>query len=295
MATATKSTAKSTEPEAAAPAPSHNVHPNLASALAAFQRHLPRIEKGQRATVPGRDGKTGYQYDYADLTDISSVALPLLAAEGLAWTAPLVTDPQGNINLVYALKHADSEDEITGNLPIGKSGSNWQSLGSAITYARRYALCAVTGIAPGGDDDDAAASVAGAAPESRQAPQQAPVQRNAERLPPGLYDLTAETLRDYDKVRAMYSKAARAGHLALLVGVPNAEGEIEGVPFGQYLETIGTALAPAPDEDPEEAERAAIAAHEAEQDADAQVAREGAGAFPAGPPQADDDAPVGDR
>ena len=43
-------------------------------------------------------------------------------------------------------------DAITGTWPLG-SGTQ-QQLGAAVTYARRYCLCAVTGIAPDEDDDD---------------------------------------------------------------------------------------------------------------------------------------------
>ena len=41
-----------------------------------------------------------------------------------------------------------------GRLPAAER--NPQSIGGAITYARRYALCAVLGLAPAEDDDDAA-------------------------------------------------------------------------------------------------------------------------------------------
>jgi ERF superfamily len=37
-------------------------------------------------------------------------------------------------------------------------GGSPQAMGAAITYARRYALCAATGLAPGGDENDRAES-----------------------------------------------------------------------------------------------------------------------------------------
>lgn len=266
-------------------------HENVGTALAAFQAHLPNVAKGNRGTIPGKDGKQGYSYDYADLTDVSEVALPLLGAHGLAWHVGLDTDDRGDIVLRWELIHGASGTGRNGNLPIGRPGANWQSLGSSITYARRYALCAATGIAPGGDDDDAAASVAGSsAPrQERPAPPQAPVERPAERLPAGLYDLGA--LTDVEAVRETFRKARQAGHLGLLVGVPGEDGTLAEVPFGQYLTDLGTSLAPAPDEAPEPAPtddegEAAIAAeiakHEAEEAArEAQIAREGEGANPA--------------
>lgn len=124
-----------------------NKHENLASALAAFQTHIPTVEKGKKAAA----GK--YSYDYADLTDVTSKVLPLLAAEGLAWsTQPDLTE-HGFV-LRYELRH-ESGEALKGVYPLPAPNTPPQQLGSALTYARRYALTAVTGVAPGGDDDDA--------------------------------------------------------------------------------------------------------------------------------------------
>ncbi|UCR89276.1 ERF family protein [Mycetocola spongiae] len=127
-------------------------HPTLAAALAAFQVHLPRVAKDNTARVVTKE-KGSYTYDYADLTDITDVALPLLAEQGLAWTT-MPTMFEGAFVLIYTLRH-ESGETIEGIYPLPGGSTPAQQLGGAITYARRYALCAVTGIAPGGDDDDA--------------------------------------------------------------------------------------------------------------------------------------------
>ena len=49
--------------------------------------------------------------------------------------------------------HAQRRAATQATTRCPQSGSP-QDIGKAITYARRYALCAVTGLAPGGDDDD---------------------------------------------------------------------------------------------------------------------------------------------
>ncbi|AWY05300.1 ERF family ssDNA binding protein [Microbacterium phage MementoMori] len=266
------------------PEPEEERYDGFAQALAAFQRRLPTVAKGNRGTIPGKDGKQGYSYDYADLTDVSEVVLPLLGAVGLSWHAAL--DTVGNqIVLRWELLHGDSNSGRTGTLPIGSPGANWQNLGSSITYARRYALCAATGVAPGGDDDDAAASVAGMSGHAPAQRQQAPVEvPKAERLPAGLYDLSE--MKDLEAVRAVFRKARAAGHLGLLIGVPDASGTVSEMAFGEYLTRAGEALTPAPgeapdeppaaDDDPEAAERRAVEEYErslpeatAEADADA--------------------------
>jgi len=259
-------------------------HANLWDALAAFQRTLPSIRKGQTAVVTGKEGRQGYSYDYADLTDVSEVVLPALAAQGLAWFTALDTNDAGNLTLRWELVHGASSDSRTGVIPVGRAGQDWQGIGSAITYARRYALTAATGVAPGGDDNDGADGRAGAS-----AGAQPKAEPKTEYLPAGLYDLGS--LTDVEATRVMFRRARMAGHLPLVVLGPDGDP----IPFGKYLTDLGTLLGqeapsdPAPAEqsqdDADAAEAAAVAAHEA-----ALAAQETAQA-----PQADDDAPVGDR
>jgi hypothetical protein len=120
----------------------------LAAALAAFQAALPRIGKDETADTGS------YTYSYADLASVSRAVLPVLAGHGLSFTAfPTVLD--GKFVLHYRLLHTSGE-AMEGVYPL--AGGNAQAVGSAITYARRYALCAVTGVAPDDDDDAAAAT-----------------------------------------------------------------------------------------------------------------------------------------
>lgn len=141
---------------------------SLAAALALVQTMLPRVAKEHTATVTSqRTGRT-HTYDYADLHDVSAVLLPILGAAGLAFTARPTLSESGHLVLLYSLYHVSGE-EISGEYPLPAGGSP-QEIGSAITYARRYALCAVTGLAPAGDDDDATA--AEQARPSRQTPAQ---------------------------------------------------------------------------------------------------------------------------
>lgn len=120
----------------------------LATALAAFQAELPRVGKGNTA-----DAGT-YKYKYADLADVSSAVLPLLGKHGLSFSAKPMLDGDGKFVLEYTLRHSSGEqDGGRYPLPTGKP----QDVGSAITYARRYALQCMTGVAPDADDDGASA------------------------------------------------------------------------------------------------------------------------------------------
>jgi hypothetical protein len=133
----------------------------LAKALTAFHTELPKVGKG--STNPA------FKSRYADLADIVSVVLPALAKQGLAWiTTPRVSDD--GFVLEYELRHT-SGDSITGSWPLpDPEKATPQQMGSAVTYAKRYTLSAVTGIAPDEDDDGNAASKGpGAAPRQTRA------------------------------------------------------------------------------------------------------------------------------
>ncbi|MGO3147114.1 MAG: ERF family protein [Leucobacter sp.] len=130
-------------------------HASLAAALAAFQADLPGV--GKDSTNPHFKSK------YADLADMSKAILPALAVQGLSFTsAPTLTD-RGFV-LAYSLLH-ESGESITGEYPLNSAG-NEQQKGSSITYARRYALGAVTGAAADDDDGNAASQAKQVQPPS---------------------------------------------------------------------------------------------------------------------------------
>ncbi len=185
-------------------------HANIAAALAAFQAELPTIAKG-------KTGDAGtYKYAYAGIDDIHPVAMPLLGKHGLAFSSQPTLMGDAFV-LQYALLFEDGEGSIEGAYPLPDPTSTLpQKLGSAITYARRYAFCAVTGIAPGGDDDDAAsANDKPAAGRKPRAVKPAPVQDpHAEFVAIGEYAgriLDANTVDDLSKIAADVDLAAEMG------------------------------------------------------------------------------------
>lgn len=143
--------------------------PALNAALAKLQADLPKVAKSKTAEVPTKAGGK-YSYTYADLAAVSDVIMPKLGECGLSFTArPTVVD-SGRLVLAYELRH-ESGEEIGGFYPLNGSGGP-QQVGGEITYARRYALCSVTGVAPEDDDDAAAAQSQPTTQRRRQAQQQ---------------------------------------------------------------------------------------------------------------------------
>jgi hypothetical protein len=107
---------------------------------------------------PVKDAKadTGrFSYTYATLPTILDIARPVLAKHGLALTQNVSTE-DGRLRVWTTIMHTSGE-EITFGPITGTSGGDWQALGSAITYCRRYGMSAALGIAAE-DDDDAQAT-----------------------------------------------------------------------------------------------------------------------------------------
>lgn len=95
---------------------------------------------------------------YLDYPKLLAEVRPLLTEHGLVWQTFPTTMEDGSPALRYRLVHVASRqtDEDTVKLMLDKQTS--QAQGSALTYARRYALLNVLNLAPDGDDDGEAAS-----------------------------------------------------------------------------------------------------------------------------------------
>lgn len=134
---------------------------SLAEALAAFQADLPNVHKNSEVDT-GR-----YIAKYADLATISAAVLPKLGALGLSWINRATRAEDGSFVLAYTLLHSSGE-RMDGEFPLPDPIKvTPQQIGSAITYARRYSLCAVVGVAPDEDDDGVAASDTKASPAKK--------------------------------------------------------------------------------------------------------------------------------
>lgn len=103
------------------------------------------------------DVKAGaVRYSFAPLPDILDKVRPQLGECGLALTMEAVSE-NGNAGAAARLTHQSGEWIEYGPLLL-PAGATAQTAGSAITYARRYLLCAILNIAADEDDDGAKAS-----------------------------------------------------------------------------------------------------------------------------------------
>ncbi len=112
-----------------------------------------------------------FKSSYADLTSVMLACKDALAANNLAVLQLSRIHESGTPVLVTRIIHSSGE-HVEGEFPlVCKDPNDPQKLGSAVTYARRYALAAALGITA--DDDDGQAASSHAAPS---APKAAPVQ-----------------------------------------------------------------------------------------------------------------------
>lgn len=107
--------------------------------------------------IPVIKGKKGYNYKYADLGACHEVLDPILEDLGLLWQTSPRSEADGRVGVDYRLVDIATGSCISGNLLLPCPDGDPQKAGSAITYARRYALAAV-GLLTEEDDDGAKAS-----------------------------------------------------------------------------------------------------------------------------------------
>src|SRR5262245_37993324 len=129
----------------------------LASALAKAQAELVNPEKSLTATIrSGRPGEGERRFRYAPLSSGLDIVRETLGQREIATVQTTAIDKEtGVVNLTTMLAHASGE-WIASDWPVCAVAEtvNPQRMGAALTYARRYALFTLVGIA-GEDDLDA--------------------------------------------------------------------------------------------------------------------------------------------
>lgn len=129
-------------------------HENIYFALTAAQQEMGKALRS--ASNPH------FRSKYADLASVMDACMSALNNNGIAVIQPLVETELGrSVETVFL--HGSGE-RLVCRVPLIVLKEDMQGLGSAITYARRYGLMSLAGIAPDDDDGNAAAA---AAPKER--------------------------------------------------------------------------------------------------------------------------------
>lgn len=140
---------------------------NLFKALASFQQEVPAIHQNTK----------GFSYTYANLAKIFETINPLMKKNGLGFTQQLGNNDLGFTTITTVIFHAESGESIDSTMIIPddvklKGMNDFQIMGSAITYYRRYALSAVLGLVTDKDTDASGEQEKPA--QKRQAPKAKP-------------------------------------------------------------------------------------------------------------------------
>lgn len=133
---------------------------NLAKAFVAAWGEIP-------AVVEKDASNPHFGNDYATLEAVEKLVKPILAKHNLAFLQTPGTIEGDKIEIIGLLIHESGERiELRMHMPAGKLTA--QAAGSAVTYARRYQLMAVFGLAPTDDDGEAASAPAPAPKKAKK-------------------------------------------------------------------------------------------------------------------------------
>jgi ERF superfamily len=159
----------------------------LASALAKAQAELVNPEKSLTATIrSGRPGEGERSFRYAPLSSGLDIVRKTLGQHEIATVQTTAVDQAaGLVNLTTMLAHASGE-WIASDWPVCPIAemANPHRMGAALTYARRYALFTLVGIA--GEDDLDASDLCAPSPSTGMGATDAAGGANPTRMTDGL-------------------------------------------------------------------------------------------------------------
>lgn len=121
-----------------------------ATAIKAFAAAQSAMGKAIKATKNDH-----FKSKYADLSAVQEACFPALHANGFAIVQPNGVDEVGEY--VETIFMHESGERFSNKIYLKVGKPDMQGYGSAITYARRYGLMGLAGIAPEDDDGNAAA------------------------------------------------------------------------------------------------------------------------------------------
>jgi len=139
----------------------------IAKALADSQKEYTPVPKNKIAKIRGKNN-TEYSYKYADLADVLSMAVPILAAHGIAFLQPNERAAD-KLFVTTLLIHESGEWMQSDGIEVDEMEMKWnefekksvlercdpRTIGGDFTYYRRYDGCSFIGIAPDEDVDGA--------------------------------------------------------------------------------------------------------------------------------------------
>jgi hypothetical protein len=165
----------------------------FAKAFIAAQKAIESIKKGTK--------NDHFKTKYADLAEVTGAVIPAMNEAGIGVIQLPEFDGEW-VGVTTTLMH-ESGASVTGTLRLRPSKSDPQGVGSAVTYARRYSLLAMTGAAPEDDDGNSASGPRQAAPVTAKPAPKPTLAERASRL-----DATLRAAKTQDDLRKAYDRAS---------------------------------------------------------------------------------------
>ena len=122
------------------------------AAFAAFKAEAPKLEKTKEVSFGA--GKTAYKY--TPLDSIAGTVGPILAKHGLSYNW-MQANTKDEITVTCVLRHTQGHslsNTMTAGVDSSGSKNAIQSIGSSVSYLRRYTLLGVLGMATSDEDTD---------------------------------------------------------------------------------------------------------------------------------------------
>ena len=135
------------------------------------------VETQKELKQPLKDAKNPFfKSEYVPLENVAEAITQTATKNGLAFSQYATTTETGNVSVGTIVFHESGEYIEYPPLILKPENTKPQSIGSAITYAKRYALSAIFGITSDKDDDGNKANGNGE-------PQKQPQKRNQKQAP----------------------------------------------------------------------------------------------------------------
>jgi pyruvate/2-oxoglutarate dehydrogenase complex dihydrolipoamide acyltransferase (E2) component len=178
-----------------------------------------------------------FRSTFPPLPEVLDYVRPALAQHGL--TVSQLTE---GYELVTLLMHTSGE-WLSSRYPLHPTKDDPQGLGSAITYARRYALLAMLGLAGDDDDDGNAASGLGATTTTQRPPAKAPPPPTPAKAQPSAPSAPAAPAAPASSVAPTTPNGAKAnGNGAKTAANGNGKKAVtpKATDFSDYIIQVGT-------------------------------------------------------
>ena len=117
------------------------------------------LSKAQLEMLPAKTGSSNpfFKSKYADLASIVKASRKALGINGLAVIQRILRSGSAGMTLMTRLCHASGQ-WIESSMTVNPPKQDIQSLGSYLTYLRRYTYSAIVGVVASEEDDDGEAA-----------------------------------------------------------------------------------------------------------------------------------------